>query len=174
MSYNYAKHVTSPGSYGVSGKGDIPTLLGNMGTMGKYAGYLTFGPALGDRYLLEVGRCNDESEEECISKPKQIVVDNIPEGKLKVDTPFSFVGPIEFLGLIPSIGEDMLSLSSLSDWKKRSSKKCIKRTASIGHSDKFTDVEFCGPNMGGGGSCVSVQHVLVILLILLLLCSFFS
>ena len=171
MSYNYAKHVTSPGRYGVSGRGDISTLLNNMDTMKNYAGYLTVGPPLGDRYLLEVGRCNDESEDECVSKPKQIVVDNIPKGKLRVDTPF---GAAKFQGLIPSIGEDMYSLAIPSDWKKRSSKKCIKRTASVGHSDRFTNVEFCGPNMGGGGSCVGVQHVLVILLILLLVCSFFS
>lgn len=171
MSYNYAKHVTSPGRYGVSGRGDLSTLLNNMGTMGRYAGYLTVGPALGDRYLLEVGRCNDESVEECVSKPKQIVVDNIPKGKLKVDTPF---GAAKFQGLIPSIGEDMFSLAIPSDWKKRSSKKCIKRSASVGHSNRFTNVSFCGPNMGGGGSCFGVQHVLVILLILLLVCSFFS
>ena len=172
MSYNYAKHVTSPGRYGVSGKGDIPTLLGNMGPMGKYVGYITVGPPLGDRYLLDVGKCNDDSVPECVSKTKKIVVDNIPKGWLRFSTPF---GAAEFKGLIPSIGEDMISLAKPSDWEKRSSNKCIKRTASVGHSNRFTNVEFCGPNMGGGGrSCVSPEQILIILLILLLVCSFFS
>ena len=125
--------------------------MGTMEICGLYNRWSTDD----DRYLLGVGKCND-SVPECVSKTK-IVVDNIPKGLLRFNTPF---GASRFKGLIPSIGEDMISLKYKPiDWEKRSSNKCIKRTASVGHSNRFTNVEFCGPNMGGGGrSCVSLEQ----------------
>ena len=176
--YNPAKGVRNPKSLGVNPSGDA--LIKNMDSLKTYAGYITTGPGLGDRYLLNVGQCNDESVEECRLKTKQIVVDNVPEGVLKIRTPF---GKTEFKGLIPSIGEDMWRLADPSAWGKRTSLKCIKRTADVGDTEAgFKPIEFCGPDMGGGlkndNSQDEIQSlyqgVLMFTLFLLLVIAFFS
>tara|TARA_B000000557_G_C20632522_1_gene382826 strand:+ start:69 stop:635 length:567 start_codon:yes stop_codon:yes gene_type:complete len=183
MVYNYAKNVSSPRTIGVTGEGSLKAMTDSMGAMSKYAGFITVGPKVGDKYLIDVGKCNEDSVEECKFKRKNIIVNNIPEGMLKISTPF---GAAEFKGFIPSIGEDMIGLINPSDWVKRASNKCIMREDTVGSADvvrgksvsNLKSVKFCGPDMSGGGNKERKENVtsicLVVSLFLLLVVRFFS
>ena len=146
--YNYADHIKSPKSMGVSSNGNISTSINDLNSIYPYIDTLLYGnnvissPSkwnlypLGNNYFIKSGTCGDESSQECQGQSRYIYVRNVPTGEIPCMG--NFKPKTNLKGLVPGLIEDTVDINPFAIFNNIRGKgavvndKCIKQTLSVG------------------------------------------
>lgn len=152
-SYNYAKHIRNPGELGISSSSSFSSIIGDAEGIGKYVGYLAFGPAVGNNFFIKSGKCDDTSVDQCKGKDRHLYVRNIPTGTSKCLSDIGItLPPGTMAGLIPGLLEDVgeiaqtpFNIIGALMGKQVYSNSCQLRTEQVGNAGSLVNETQCAP-----------------------------